>query len=130
MIYWKKYILIAIGAVILLAMVDLLMWHVSEKGPNSGLTHVTVSQWGQEKYLIYLPVYIAQEEGFFKDHGLDVSITFSGNDDQVFATVARGDAQFGVGDPIFTAISRQRGFDGIVVASIVDRVAGGANFFL
>jgi NitT/TauT family transport system substrate-binding protein len=52
-----------------------------------------------------------------------VSIVYSGNDDQVFATVARGDAQFGIGDPIFAAISRQRGFDGIVVAAIVDRVA-------
>ena len=85
--------------------------------------HVTIAQWGQEKYLIYLPIYIAQEKGYFQKHGLDVKLTFNGNDDQVFATVARGDAQFGLGDPIFTAVSRQRGFDGIVTASIVDRVA-------
>jgi len=84
---------------------------------------VVVAQWGSEKYLIYLPVYIAQEAGFFEDQGLNVSIEFSGNDDQVFAKVLRGDAQFGVGDPIFTAVSRQQGADGLVVASIVDRVA-------
>ena len=77
--------------------------------PGTTTTKITIAQWGQEKYLIYLPVYIAQDKGFFKEQGLDVSIVFSGNDDQVFATVARGDAQFGVGDPIFTAISRNRG---------------------
>lgn len=84
---------------------------------------IVVAQWGSEKYLIYLPVYIAEEAGFFEEQGLDISIEFSGNDDQVFAKVLRGDAQFGVGDPIFTAVSRQQGADGLVVASIVDRVA-------
>jgi len=90
---------------------------------DKGITKITIAQWGKEKYLIYLPVYIAQEKGLFAKYGLDVSLIFSGNDDQVFATVVRGDAQFGVGDPIFTAISRQRGLDGVVVASIVDHVA-------
>ncbi|WP_019866517.1 ABC transporter substrate-binding protein [Methylovulum miyakonense] len=90
---------------------------------DKGIIKITFAQWGKEKYLIYLPIYIAQEKGLFAKHGLDVSLIFSGNDDQVFATVIRGDAQFGVGDPIFTAISRQRGLDGVVVASIVDHVA-------
>jgi NitT/TauT family transport system substrate-binding protein len=87
------------------------------------LAKITFAQWGKEKYLIYLPIYIAQEKGLFAKYGLDISLIFSGNDDQVFATVVRGDAQFGIGDPIFTAISRQRGLDGVVVASIVDHVA-------
>ncbi|HFE37074.1 MAG TPA: ABC transporter substrate-binding protein [Gammaproteobacteria bacterium] len=90
---------------------------------NDSQSKVVLAQWGSEKYLIYLPVYIAQEEGFFKRRGLEVTIDFSGNDDQVFAKVLRGDAQFGVGDPIFTAVSRQQGADGVVLASIVDRVA-------
>jgi len=84
---------------------------------------VTVAQWGQEKYLIYLPFYIAQEKGLFKDEGLDISIKFSGNDDQVFATVLKGEAQFGIGDPVFTAIAREKGANGKVVASIVNGVA-------
>ncbi len=88
-----------------------------------GDKNITIAQWGSEKYLIYLPVYIAQESGLFKKYGLNVKIEFSGNDDQVFAKVLRGDAQFGVGDPIFTAVSRQQGADGVVLASIVDRVA-------
>ena len=95
----------------------------NEKPSSTGLTQVTVAQWGQEKYLIYLPLYIAQEKGFFKEEGIDVSIKYSGNDDQVFATVLKGEAQFGIGDPVFTAISREKGAKGKVVASIVDGVA-------
>jgi NitT/TauT family transport system substrate-binding protein len=86
-------------------------------------TKLKIAQWGQEKYLIYLPFYIAQEAGLFSKNGLEVELSFNGNDDQVYASVARGDAQFGIGDPIFAAISRNRGGDGVVVAQIVDRVA-------
>lgn len=84
---------------------------------------VTVAQWGQEKYLIYLSFYIAQEKGFFKEQGLEVNLKFSGNDDQVFATVMNGEALFGIGDPVFTAIAREKGGKGKVVASIVNGVA-------
>lgn len=84
---------------------------------------ITVAQWGQEKYLIYLPFYIAEEKGFFKEEGLEIAVKFSGNDDQVFATVLVGDAQFGIGDPVFTAISREKGAKGKVIASLVDGVA-------
>src|SRR5690606_9541783 len=42
---------------------------------------------------------------------------------QVFATVLKGEAMFGIGDPIFTAISREHGSNGKVVASIVNGVA-------
>jgi NitT/TauT family transport system substrate-binding protein len=119
----KNTISVVVAAAVILGAVVFAVLKLDISPSDSAVKRITIAQWGQEKYLIYLPVYIAQEKGFFRQHGLEVSITFSGNDDQVFATVARGDAQFGVGDPIFTAISRQRGFDGIVVASIVDRVA-------
>jgi NitT/TauT family transport system substrate-binding protein len=91
--------------------------------PTEGRKRLRVAQWGQERYLIYLPFYIAQERGLFAQHGLDVEISFSGNDDQVFAAVARGDAQFGIGDPIFAAISRNRGGDGVMVGQLVDKAA-------
>lgn len=87
------------------------------------MAKITIAQWGQEKYLIYLPIYLAEDKGFFKQEGIEIAIKFSGNDDQTFATVIKGDAQFGVGDPVFTAISREKGFRGKVVASIVNGVA-------
>jgi len=90
---------------------------------NNKLQNITIAQWGQEKYLIYLPFYIAQERGFFKDEKLQVNIKYSGNDDQVFATVLNGEAKFGIGDPIFTAIAREKGAKGKVIASIVNGVA-------
>jgi len=87
------------------------------------LTKVTVAQWGQEKYLIYLPLYVAMEEGYFKKYGLDIKLKFSGNDDQVFATVIKGDAAFGVGDPIFAAIAQEKGFPARVIGTLVSGVA-------
>lgn len=86
-------------------------------------TKVTIAHWGQERILIYLPLYVAIDGGFFSDECLDVTLKYSGNDDQVFATVISGGADFGVGDPAFTAISRERGGPGRVVALLVGAVA-------
>jgi NitT/TauT family transport system substrate-binding protein len=119
----RRIVLVATALLILLTAIVAVVVLRPPPAPPGGPERITIAQWGTEKYLIYLPVYICQEKGLFAGRGLDVSIVYSGNDDQVFATVARGDAQFGVGDPIFAAVSRQRGFDGVVVASIVDRVA-------
>ncbi|MEE9362055.1 MAG: ABC transporter substrate-binding protein [Cellulophaga sp.] len=105
--------------VIIFFMTSLFLYGCTEEKTET----ITVAQWGQEKYLIYLPFYIAQEKGFFKDEGLEIAVKFSGNDDQVFATVLVGDAQFGIGDPVFTAISREKGAKGKVIASLVDGVA-------
>jgi NitT/TauT family transport system substrate-binding protein len=91
--------------------------------PSPQLTNITVAHWGQEKILIYLPLYVAMDGGFFKQQGLNVTLKYSGNDDQVFATVISGQAQFGVGDPTFTAISREKGGTGKVVATLVGAVA-------
>jgi len=98
--------------------------HPAKKNDSSdSLKKITVAQFGQEKYLIYLPFYLAMEQGFFKDQGLEIAIKYSGNDDQVFATVLKGEAQFGIGDPVFTAVSREKGAKGKVIASIVDGVS-------
>lgn len=86
-------------------------------------TELTIAQWGQEKYLIYLPFYVAMEKGYFKKNGLDIKIKFSGNDDQTFATVIKGDAQFGIGDPVFAAIAQEKGFPARVVGTLVGGVA-------
>lgn len=83
---------------------------------------VVIAQFGKEKFLLYLPLYVAMEEGLFSRRGLDVELKFAGNDDQIFATVISGDAQFGVGDPVFAAISRERGFPGRVVAIMVTKL--------
>lgn len=90
-----------------------------EKQP---LTKVTFAQFGKEKFLLYLPLYIAMEEGIFKQNGLDVSLKFAGNDDQIFATVIGGSADFGVGDPVFAAIAKEKGGPGKIVALMITRL--------
>ncbi len=83
---------------------------------------LVIAQFGQEKFLLYLPLYIAMEEGLFAKRGIEVTLKFAGNDDQIFAAVMSGDAQIGVGDPIFAAIARERGFPGKVIAEMVKRL--------
>lgn len=83
---------------------------------------VVVAQYGKEKFLLYLPLYVAMEEGLFAKRGIEIDLRFAGNDDQIFATVISGSAQFGVGDPVFAAISREKGGPGKIVAMMVTRL--------
>ena len=83
---------------------------------------IIIAQWGHTKYLIYLPLYVAMEKGFFAEQGLNVKLKYSGNDDQVFATVLSGNAIVGIGDPVFTIIAREkRGIKGKVISLIVEK---------
>lgn len=86
---------------------------------NASTEPVTIAQFGEERFLLYLPLYIAMEEGIFKKHGLDVDLKFAGNDDQIFAAVISGNVGFGMGDPVFTAISHDKGGPGKVVAMMI-----------
>jgi NitT/TauT family transport system substrate-binding protein len=90
----------------------------------SAETHekITIAQFGQAKFLLYLPLYIALEEGLFAKRGLDVNLKFAGNDDQIFAAVMSGSADFGMGDPVFTAISKEKGGPGKVVAMMITKL--------
>jgi len=83
---------------------------------------ITIAQFGKERFLLYLPLYVAMEEGLFKKRGLDVDLKFAGNDDQIFAAVVSGAAQFGMGDPVFTAISHDKGGPGKVVAMMLTKL--------
>lgn len=90
--------------------------------PTPEKTKVTICQWGQA--LIYLPLYIAMEKGYFADEGLEVSVTNGGADDLTWAAVTSGNAQFGIADPTMVAIqAEQGGVPGKVVGTIVGKVA-------
>jgi len=83
---------------------------------------VVIAQFGKEKFLLYLPLYVAMEEGLFLKRGLEVDLRFAGNDNHIFAAVISGAAQFGVGDPAFAAISREKGGPGKIVAGFVTKL--------
>lgn len=86
------------------------------------IKEVTIAQFGKEKFLLYLPLYIAMEEGIFEKNGVKINLKFAGNDNQIFATVMSGDAMFGVGDPVLAAISREKGFEGKVVGLMLTKL--------
>jgi NitT/TauT family transport system substrate-binding protein len=96
-------------------------WRNDSRSPNAEvskvLQEVTICQYGD--LLIYLPLYIAQEKGFFAEEGLAVRFINGGGDDKTYAAVSSGNAQFGVSDPTFTAIAREKGQPGVVVGTIV-----------
>jgi NitT/TauT family transport system substrate-binding protein len=81
---------------------------------------ITVAEFGD--LLLYLPLYIAQQQGFLAATGLDVSAVATGNDDKTFAALVSGSAQFGISDPTFAAIAKARGSGGKVVAAVVTGV--------
>jgi len=68
---------------------------------------------------LYAPLYIAEDKGFFKEEGLDVTIVTAGGDEKAFASLLSGDAQFAVGDPTFVAVSGEQGQPGKVVAAVL-----------
>lgn len=90
---------------------------------SASLEKVKIGQFGQSKFLFYLPLYTAMESGFFKEQGLDVDLYFVGNDDQIFSAVASGSIDFGIGDPIFSAIANEKGFKSKIVALLISKLA-------
>ncbi len=86
-------------------------------------TPLRIAQWGQERYLIYLPLYVALDQGLLEQRGVAATVQFTGNDDQTFSAVVAGRADVGVGDPAFAAIAAEKGISSKVLATIVGRVA-------
>ncbi len=85
--------------------------------PAPKLKPITIAQFGH--VFLYMPLYVAVRNGYFKEQGLDVKLVSTGGDEKTFTAVVTGNAQFGVSDPTFAAIARERGQGGKVVAGIV-----------
>lgn len=73
--------------------------------------------------LLYLPLYVAQEKGFFEGEGVSVTITTGGGAAQSWSAVLGGSADFSIHDPVFIPLSKAKGGPGVVVASIQDAPA-------
>ncbi len=85
--------------------------------PAKKTKNITIAQFGH--VFLYMPLYVAVKKGYFKDEGLEVKLVSTGGDEKTFTAVVTGNAQFGVSDPTFTAIARERGQGGKVVAGVV-----------
>ena len=105
----------------LLALFLLLLTPVSVNADP--LVTLRLAQFGKSKFLLYLPLYVAEEEGYLREEGIRLETSFAGNDDQVFATLVSGSADLAVGDPVFTAIAAERGFSAKTIALLVRKLA-------
>lgn len=86
------------------------------KAGSDGLIAVKINQ--AVPTLVYLPLYVAEAQGYFKDNGVKVSIDSGGSGTASFAAVLGGSADFSIQDPVFVAKSQQSGGEGVVVASV------------
>lgn len=81
-----------------------------------GTTTVRINQAFQS--LLYLPLYVAQENGYFTEQGIEVDISTGGGGTQSWAAVVGGSADFSIQDPVFVPKSHENGGSGLVVAAI------------
>ncbi|OAN61011.1 hypothetical protein A8B79_05920 [Balneola sp. EhC07] len=81
---------------------------------------IVIAQFGD--FYLYAPLYIAIDKGYFEKNNIDVSIVNTGGDELTWSAVLSGQAQFGIADPTFIAIAKERGQEGLVVANIVNGV--------
>lgn len=83
---------------------------------DGGTQDVTINQAVQT--LLYLPLYVAEEKGYFEDEGVNVTIDTGGSGNASFAAVLGGSAGFSIQDPVFSAKSHEQGGEGVIVAGV------------
>lgn len=74
------------------------------------------------KSVFYLPVYFAEEHGYFKNEGLDVRIDVASSSTNALAAVISRSADFSLHGPEWTAISVGRGAPIKVVGGTLNRL--------
>ncbi|CAB3644331.1 MAG: ABC transporter substrate-binding protein [Achromobacter sp.] len=74
------------------------------------------------KSVFYLPVYFAEEHGYFKEEGLDVRIDVASSSTNALAAVISRSADFSLHGPEWTAISFGRGAPVKVVGGTLNRL--------
>jgi NitT/TauT family transport system substrate-binding protein len=82
---------------------------------------VVVSQAFQS--MLYLPFYVAINEGFFTQQGLDLTKETAGAPAVALSAVISGSAQFSIHGPEWTAIAASRGAPVNVIANVVNGAA-------
>jgi NitT/TauT family transport system substrate-binding protein len=82
---------------------------------------VTLSQAFQS--MLYLPLYVAIDEGFFTQQGLDLTKETAGAPTVALSAVISGGAQFSIHGPEWTAIAASKGAPVNIIANVVNGAA-------
>lgn len=88
-----KKIITLITCIVILALCIVFYCFYSSKSDNN-LTKVKVAEVTHSVF--YAPQYIALEEGYFEEEGLDVELTLTSGADNVMAAVLSGDSDIGL----------------------------------
>jgi NitT/TauT family transport system substrate-binding protein len=82
---------------------------------------VTISQAFQS--MLYLPLYVALDGGFFTKEGLDVTKQTAGSPSAALSAVLSGSAEYSLHGPEWTAVAAEKGADVDVIANVVNGAA-------
>lgn len=82
---------------------------------------VVVSQLFQS--VMFLPLYVAMDHGFFDAQGLSVTKQTAGSPNAALSAVISGSAQFSLHGPEWTAVAAAKGADVQVIGGVVNRAA-------
>ena len=82
---------------------------------------VTLSQAFQS--MLYLPLYVAIDKGFFKDQGLSVIKETAGSPTAALSSVLSGSSQFSIHGPEWTAIAASKGANVGIISNAVNGAA-------
>src|SRR5690625_1140961 len=89
----KKIItFISLLVIILICFICCIFW--TSKNDTSSLTKVKVAEVTHSVF--YAPQYVALEQGYFEDEGLDIELTLTSGADNVMAAVLSGDVNIGL----------------------------------
>lgn len=103
------------------ALLLVLLLVAAPAGAAEAKTRVVVAQTFQS--LLYLPLYVAMDGGFFDQQGLEVIKQTAGKPQVAVAALISGSAQFSVHGPEHAAIAASKGAAVQVVANVVNRAA-------
>jgi NitT/TauT family transport system substrate-binding protein len=87
----KKKILWLIGCLLLIGLLTYLIVKPNKK--DNDLTPITLAEVTHSVF--YTPMYVAIENGYFKDEGIDINLLLTPGADKVSAAVISGDADIG-----------------------------------
>ena len=89
----KKKIIAAISAIILIAVIGVIYVFVTPKDEENGLTKINVAEVTHSAF--YAPLYVAIENGYLEEEGIEVELLLTPGADKVAAAVLSGDVEIG-----------------------------------
>ncbi len=90
----KKVIIFIIGGILVFLLAALVLFDFNkEKEEGENLTEITLAEVTHS--IFYAPQYVAIEEGYFEEVGIDVELILTSGADKVTAAVLSGDADIG-----------------------------------